>query len=160
MKKQQLKTCIATLKYSENIENRTINIRKFDAKNATIDILYETIEDNAQSGLIESNLMSKIKDKGKLLKDWNIDISYGIKTGYNKAFIIDTTIRDELIEQDFKNSEIIKPLIRGRDVQKYIIEWSDKWLINMHNNPPINANDYVHIKQYLDNFLSKSRKKI
>jgi len=154
-----VETCIATLKYSENIENRTINIRKFDAKNATIDILYETIEDNAQSGLIESNLMSKIKDKGKLLKDWNIDISYGIKTGYNKAFIIDTTIRDELIEQDFKNSEIIKPLIRGRDVQKYIIEWSDKWLINMHNNPPINANDYVHIKQYLDNFYPNLEKR-
>ena len=53
----------------------------------------------------------KIEEKGTPLKDWDIRINYGIKTGFNEAFIIDGAKRKELIEQDPKSAEIIRPVI-------------------------------------------------
>ena len=67
----------------------------------------------------ELNLKRKIEDVGKPLKDWDIKISFGIKTGCNEAFIIDEAKREELIDQDPKSAEIIKPLLRGRDIECY-----------------------------------------
>ena len=67
----------------------------------------------------ELKLKRKIEDFGKPLKDWDINIYYGIKTGCNEAFIIDEFKREELIDQDPKSAEIIKPLLRGRDIERY-----------------------------------------
>ena len=67
----------------------------------------------------ELNLKRKIEDIGKPLKDWDINIYRGIITGCNEAFIIDENTREELIEQDLKSAEIIKPLLRGRDIERY-----------------------------------------
>ena len=67
-------------------------------------------------------LKQKIEDVGKPLKDWDINIYRGIVTGCNEAFIIDEAKRGELIAQDPKSSEIIKPLLRGRDVQYYHVQ--------------------------------------
>ena len=55
-------------------------------------------------------------------------IYYGVKTGFNKAFVIDGAKREELISQDPKSTEIIKPFAAGRDVKRWRIE-SNKWLI-------------------------------
>ena len=67
----------------------------------------------------ELALKRKIEDIGMPLKDWDIKISFGIKTGCNEAFIIDEDTREELIEQDPKSAEIIKPLLRGKDIKRY-----------------------------------------
>jgi len=67
----------------------------------------------------ELNLKRKIEDVGKPLKDWDINIYRGIVTGCNEAFIIDEAKREELVEQDPKSEEIIKPLLRGRDIECY-----------------------------------------
>ena len=67
----------------------------------------------------ELNLKRKIEDIGIPLKDWEIKISFGIKTGCNEAFIIDEAKREQLIKQDPKSAEIIKPLLRGRDIERY-----------------------------------------
>ena len=66
------------------------------------------------------NLKRKIEAVGKPLKDWDINICFGIKTGCNKAFIIDDAKREQLIEQDPNSAEIIKPLLRGKDIKRYI----------------------------------------
>ncbi len=66
---------------------------------------------------------------GTPLKDWDVNINYGIKTGYNEAFIIDTATRNELIAQDPKSAEIIKPILRGRDIQAYEAHWAGLWVI-------------------------------
>ena len=63
----------------------------------------------------ELALKRKIEDIGIPLKDWNINIYRGIITGCNEAFIIDEAKRRQLIAQDPKSAEIIKPLLRGRD---------------------------------------------
>ena len=70
----------------------------------------------------ELNLKRKIEDMGKPLKNWNINIYLGIKTGCNEAFIINEAKREELMKQDPKSAEIIKPLLRGRDIQRYQVQ--------------------------------------
>jgi hypothetical protein len=59
---------------------------------------------------------------------WNIEINYGIKTGYNEAFIIDQAKRDELVAADPKSAEIIRPILRGRDVRAWVPVWNGLYL--------------------------------
>ena len=77
----------------------------------------------------ELNLKRKIEDVGKPLKDWDIDINYGIKTGCNEAFIIDEFKREELIDSDATSAEIIKPLLRGRDIKRYHAKQAGLYLL-------------------------------
>jgi hypothetical protein len=105
---------------------------------------------------IEQSIKTKIEAVGTPLKDWDIQINYGIKTGFNEAFIITGEKRKELIESDPKSEEIIRPILRGRDIKRYGYEFADLWLINTHNGikekniKPININDYPAIKRWLD----------
>lgn len=107
----------------------------------------------------------KIEEKGTPLKDWDIRINYGIKTGFNDAFIIDGAKRKELIEQDPKSDEIIRPILRGRDIKRYGYDFADLWLINTHNGikekdiKPISIEDYPAIKKHLDNYFPQLEKR-
>jgi hypothetical protein len=74
-------------------------------------------------------LKKKIEICGTPLKDWNINIYRGILTGFNEAFIIDTAKRNELIAQDPKSAEIIRPILRGRDIKAYEHNWAGLWII-------------------------------
>ncbi len=116
----------------------------------------------------EQKIKERIEKIGTPLKDWDISINYGIKTGYNEAFIIDGKTKDELIAQDPKSAEIIKPILRGRDIKRYKAEFADLWLINTHNGykddngkyiPPIDINDYPAIKKHLDQYWEKLKKR-
>lgn len=108
---------------------------------------------------IEKQIKEKIERVGTPLKDWNIQINYGIKTGFNEAFIIDGKKRQELINQDPKSAEIIRPILRGRDIKRYSYDFADLWLINTHNGvkekgiKPVNVDNYPAIKQHLDKYL-------
>ena len=115
---------------------------------------------------IEQSIKRKIESVGVPLKDWNIQINYGIKTGYNDAFIITSQKRDEILsncsseEERSKTDEIIRPILRGRDIKKYGYNWADLWLINTHNGvkgriPRIRIEDYPAIKAHLDHYWSK-----
>lgn len=75
-------------------------------------------------------LKSKIENGARLLKDFNIEINRGFLTGLNEAFIIDENKRQELIKVDAKNAEIIKRILRGRDLKKYFYEYQDLWVIS------------------------------
>ena len=97
----------------------------------------------------------KIERIGTPLKEWDINIYYGIKTGYNKAFIIDGKTKDELIRKDRKSKEIIKPILRGRDIKRYKAEFADLWLIATFPALKLNIDDYPAIKKYLEQFLPK-----
>ena len=50
---------------------------------------------------IEQSIKSKIESIGTPLKDWDIQINYGIKTGFNDAFIINTEKRNEILDNCF-----------------------------------------------------------
>lgn len=92
-----------------------------------------TLADNATLAIKE-----KMERIGKPLKDWDVSIYYGIKTGCNKAFIIDTATKEELCRQDSKSAEIIKPILRGRDIGRYSYKWADLWLLFVPWHFPLN----------------------
>ena len=77
----------------------------------------------------ERALKRKIADIGRPLKEWDLNIYVGIKTGFNKAFIIDEAQREELVAQDPKSSEIIKPLLRGRGIECYHTRRTEFYLL-------------------------------
>jgi hypothetical protein len=84
---------------------------------------------------IEQSIKRKIEAVGVPLKDWDISINYGIKTGFNDAFIVSGTKRDEILancktkEEREKTAELIRPILRGRDIKRYSYNWADLWLI-------------------------------
>jgi len=94
-----------------------------------------------------------------------VKINYGIKTGFNEAFIIDRAKKDELIAADPKSAEIIRPILRGRDIKRYTYEFADLWLIATHNGirekgiPPVNVKKYPAIKAHLDQFYAALEKR-
>ncbi|WP_455150983.1 Eco57I restriction-modification methylase domain-containing protein [Capnocytophaga sp.] len=124
---------------------------------------------NADSWVILSDIEQRIKAKieaiGTPLKDWDIQINYGIKTGFNDAFIIDGKKRTELIAQDPKSEEIIRPILRGRDIKRYGYEFADLYLINAHNGVKekgikrIHIEDYPAVKAHLDSFYPEIEKR-
>jgi len=117
----------------------------------------------------EQRIKEKIEKIGTPLKDWDISIYRGILTGYNEAFIIDGKKKNELIAADPKNAEIIKPILRGRDIKRYKADFADLWLINTHNGYktknekqvlPIDVeHDYPFIKEHLDEYWEKIKKR-
>jgi type I restriction-modification system DNA methylase subunit len=74
-------------------------------------------------------------------------IYYGIKTGLNHAFVIDGATRVELIRQDPASTEIIRPLIIGRDIEKWCVNYSDRWLLFMDWN--IDISRYPAVMRHL-----------
>jgi len=77
----------------------------------------------------ENAVKLKIEKNGKQIKNWNINIYRGITTGLNEAFVIDENIKNELIKKDKNNANLIKPLLRGRDIKKNYYETENLWLI-------------------------------
>jgi hypothetical protein len=97
-------------------------------------------------------IIDKISRFGEPLSEWEMTINFGIKTGYNQAFIIEETKKDELITKDPKSAEIIKPLLRGQDIQKYSPGEIQKYLIGTFPSLKLNIDDYPGVKSYLLGF--------
>ena len=112
--------------------------------------------ENSNSWVILSSIEKQIKEKieriGTPLKDWDISINYGIKTGYNDAFIISGDKRKELLEQDPKSAEIIRPLLRGRDIKRYAYDFADLYIITTFPSLKIDIEHYPAVKQHLLSF--------
>lgn len=99
----------------------------------------------------EKDILEKV-EKFKPLKDWNINIYRGILTGFNEAFIIDEETKNKLILEDKKSKEIIKPLLRGRDIKRYSYDFKNLYLICTFPALNLNISDYPAIEKYLKSF--------
>ena len=115
---------------------------------------------------IEQSIKRKIEAVGVPLKDWDINIYRGVLTGYNDAFIISTEKRNEILancqteEERTRTAELIRPILRGRDIKRYGYDWANLWLINTHNGvkdkiPSINIEDYPTLKAHLNQYWDK-----
>lgn len=115
---------------------------------------------------IEQSIKRKIEAVGTPLKDWDIQINYGIKTGFNDAFIISTEKREEILancqsdKEREKTAELIRPILRGRDIKRYGYVDNGLYLINTHNGirgklPRIDINDYPAVKAHLDQYWDR-----
>ena len=84
---------------------------------------------------IEQSIKNKIESVGTPLKDWDINIYRGVLTGCNEAFIISTEKRNEILnncateEERQRTEELIRPILRGRDIKRYGYNWANLWLI-------------------------------
>ena len=118
-----------------------------------------SVYDNGDTWVILSDIERRIKEKveqiGIPLKDWDLQINYGIKTGFNEAFIIDSAKRQELIAQDSKSAEIIRPILRGRDIKRYGYDFDDKYLIATFPSRNYNIDVYPAVKKFLEGFKPK-----
>ncbi len=126
------------------------------------------------------NLRDKMESVGTPLKDWDIQINYGIKTGCNEAFIIPTEKREEILnacktQEERKRTEaLIKPILRGKDIKRYSYEWADLWVIfipwhfpNTNNPKNMEENEqdfsihypiiYSHLLSHKDKLLKRNK---
>jgi type II restriction/modification system DNA methylase subunit YeeA len=102
-------------------------------------------------------IMSKMDSAGKPVEDYigDVKINYGIKTGFNEAFIIDETKRDELIAKDEHSEELLKPFISGQDIGRYEIEFDDQYLVWTYVG--VEIEEYPAIEEYLAQYESQLR---
>ncbi|GAA9412205.1 class I SAM-dependent DNA methyltransferase [Helicobacter pylori] len=126
------------------------------------------------------DLRDKIESVGTPLKDWDIQINYGIKTGANEAFIITTEKRDAILnacktqEERERTETLIKPILRGKDIKRYSYEWADLWVIfipwhfpNTNNPKNMEENEqdfsihypiiYSHLLSHKDKLLKRNK---
>ena len=120
---------------------------------------------------IEQRIKAKIEAIGTPLKEWNVNIYRGILTGYNDAFIIDKAKKEEILakcqseEERKKTDELIRPILRGRDIKRYGYDFADLYLINTHNGVKekgikrIHIEDYPAVKAHLDLYYPQLEKR-
>ncbi|MBW1467529.1 restriction endonuclease [Campylobacter jejuni] len=122
-----------------------------------------------------SALKVKIERIGTPLKEWyGLNINYGIKTGYNEAFIITTEKRNEILAkckdeaEKERTAKLIRKMLRGRDIKRYSYEWAGLWVINTHNGykskngekiKAINIEHYPSLKKHFDEFYPQLEKR-
>ena len=98
---------------------------------------------------IEQSIKRKIEAVGTPLKDWDINIYRGVLTGYNEAFIISTEKRDEILancqteDERTRTAELIRPILRGRDIKRYGYNWANLWLIYIPWHFPLQFDESI-----------------
>ena len=111
---------------------------------------------------IELSIRRKIEAVGKPLKEWDVKIYRGVLTGCNEAFIITTEKRNELLaqcqseEERERTAELIRPILRGRDIKRYSYDWAGLWVICARLCEDIPTN-YPTICHHLESFVGKGK---
>ncbi|WP_353892475.1 TaqI-like C-terminal specificity domain-containing protein [Proteinivorax hydrogeniformans] len=94
-------------------------------------------------------IKNKVENAGIKIKQLKgLKITWGIKTGLNDAFIINERQKNLLLEKNIRNREIIKPVLRGKDIGRYMLDYKNKYLINTKYDLDI-KNKYPDIYEYL-----------
>jgi hypothetical protein len=102
-----------------------------------------------------ARIKERLEQQGIPLKDWDVDIYRGVLTGFNEAFIIDGRTKEKLIARDPKSAEILKPILRSRDIKRYQADFADLWLIATLPALNLDIDDYPAVRDYLKTFGKK-----
>jgi hypothetical protein len=120
-----------------------------------VDMGYVDAENWTVMDRIVQSLQQKIQAVSKPLRQWNLSIYRGILTVYNEAFIIDQSKRDELISKDSKSEEIIRPILKGREINTYYTEWDGDYIIATFPAFKLDITKYPSVFSYLNSFQPK-----
>jgi len=121
-------TQVKTLKFA-NLYEYVIQERYAVAQTTLNDKSWVLNPDQAQF------LVQKLQKVGISLEAYtHKSIRMGITTGLNEAFVIDEQTAGKIIEEDAKNTELIKPFIIGRDVKRYALLRPKQYLIFLPNH--------------------------
>ena len=124
----------------------------------SVDSAYCTSDSWTILSSIEQTIKQKVEAIGTPLKDWDICINYGIKTGFNDAFIISSETRDDILskclddEERNRTAEIIRPILRGRDIKRYGYQYADLYIIATFPSKHYDIDDYPALKDFLLTF--------
>ncbi|NOQ32479.1 MAG: hypothetical protein GQ570_15335 [Helicobacteraceae bacterium] len=164
-----VETCIVEVSKKNDSSISIVDIDKFNTKKIKYSKFLDMLHNQENNYEEENHLQMKILNNGTLLENCDIEIFRGILTGCNDAFIIDTIKQDELIEQHTKSSEVIIPLLRGKDIQKYQVDFNGKWLINTYNGTlnkkskkrenRVDIDNYQAIKKHLNQYIDRIEKR-
>lgn len=100
------------------------------------------------------DLIEKLKTVGIPLSEFSgCKPLYGVKTGCNEAFLIDTPTRNRILTSDPRSEKIIKPYLRGSDIQRWCPEWNNTWMIFTRRGIDIDC--YPAVKSYLSKFRTQ-----
>ncbi len=159
-------SCIMLVKNSEPKENIKVsfvneNLDKYDtiAQYVSDNHFFTKSADlDHQIWFLSANgkipVKRKIEENSVKLKDIEgVAIYRGVTTGFNDAFIIDETTKNQLIAPDSKNAEIIKPLLQGRNIRKWFYKKSSLFLIFTRKG--IDIEQFKGIEEYLLQFKQK-----
>lgn len=160
-KKATTYTCI--LSVTHNSPSMNIRIAKIQSLNFTdledyvteqsYTIKHSALDNNGWhlANLGVSNIQNKLREAGQSLSHYvNGAIYYGVKTGCNDAFVINSEMRAKLIAQDKRNEEIIKPFLVGLDIKRYQPVLSSRFVLFTRRG--IDIKKYPTIEAYLLKF--------
>ena len=117
--------------------------------------------------LQNTNIIKNKIEKNKRLIEFGVKLYYGILTGANKVFILDEEKRNYLLNMDKNIINYIKPILRGKDIEKYSANFKGYYLLNLHNGIPnvsdcvyLNPNEklYKYLESFGDEFISRGEK--
>ena len=109
----------------------------------------------------EAAVFSRIMDAGVPLAKYVEDRFFrGVTSGFNEAFIVDTETRRRLINKDKRSAELIKPLLGGEDIRRYVFRETDLWLIFTRRGVDIDRYPAIrdHLTQWKDDLTPKRNK--
>jgi type I restriction-modification system DNA methylase subunit len=114
---------------------------------------FETKSFSGETWVISSGkdqkLLERLKKNFKTLSETiNGEAFYGIKTGLTEAFLIDEKVTHKIIEKDTKSENIIKPVLRGRDMSPWIGKLDNTYLIGTFPSLKLDIDDYPAIKEH------------
>jgi TaqI-like C-terminal specificity domain len=113
-----------------------------------------TAEAWSLKGQDESALFTKIMAAGITLGQYvDKKIFYGVKTGLNEAFIIDAATRQALIEKDPRSAELIKPLLGGEEIRRFVT--NPKGLFIIFTRRGVAIDNYPAICEHLAQWQSE-----
>lgn len=136
-------------------EIKRIPIKKSNLESIAWVFIPQTIQD----------LLNKISTTGISLKEYtNNGIGYGIKTGLNKAFLIDGDKKRELIKSNPNIAQILSPYLSSQEIEKYYADYQDKWLINCYHGisnkiDTLFPEIYAHLCQYKEKLENRAQVK-
>ncbi|HXS37625.1 MAG TPA: Eco57I restriction-modification methylase domain-containing protein [Flavipsychrobacter sp.] len=145
--KNELRTCVLDKNF-ESLKNLSDYFRHY----SNVSTGFVTNSNWIILSSLEQKIKEKIEQKSIPLRDWGVNIYRGILTGYNDAFIINPETRDKLIKSSSNSAEIIRPILRGRDIEKYVAKWNELYLITTFPSLQIDIDNFETIKNYLLSF--------
>ena len=153
---------LIVLKGHRDTPSKTIDMDRILAKQFPPDeTLWSEIKLKGNSpwsllGSVEQPIMDKVFGAGIPLKEWDVAIHVGIVTGFNQAFIVDGDTKETLTKDEPSAQEIIKPVLRGRDIRRFQAPWAGMWVIDMHNGygdvPRVDVTYYPALQRHFDEF--------
>ncbi len=103
-------------------------------------------------------LLKKINSVGKKLEEYVENNSKrGVLTGLTEAFVIDEKTKERIVAEDPRSAELIKPVLRGRNIQRWRTRDDFDWLITTFPAMRLNIENYPGIKNY---FLKFGRERL